>query len=41
MKCEMLSLMAISIVDLEIVWRTIHQDLPELHEQVHLLLKVS
>jgi len=26
-------------VDLEIVWRTIHNDLPELHEQVRLLIK--
>ncbi|MCX7068920.1 MAG: DUF86 domain-containing protein [Methylococcales bacterium] len=26
-------------VDLEIVWRTIHQDLPELHEQVRLLIQ--
>ncbi len=28
-------------VDLELIWRTIHQDLPELHEQVRLLLKAS
>ncbi|MCX7096998.1 MAG: DUF86 domain-containing protein [Methylococcales bacterium] len=26
-------------IDLEIVWRTIHQDLPELHEQVRLLIR--
>jgi len=26
-------------VDLEIVWRTIHHDLPELHEQVRLLIE--
>jgi uncharacterized protein with HEPN domain len=26
-------------VDFEIVWRTIHQDLPELHEQVRLLIE--